>query len=162
MSPTMAPTTAKLIKQFQREAPVDVIGIANAYGINVWRDDLPDGVSGKILRDPDNGGTSGYSIVVNDSEPAVRQRFTIAHEIAHYLLHRELIGSGVEDDALYRSRLSNSREAAANNLAAEILMPYELLRNLQRDGITDIAELAKRLQVSQPALKIRTGVPVVD
>jgi hypothetical protein len=151
----------QLITHFQSRAPVDILGLANALGLNVWEDDLPDGISGKLFRDADNGGVSGYSILVNSPEPPVRKRFTTAHEIAHFILHREVIDSGIEDDALYRSRLSNAMEAAANRLAADILMPYRLIRDLQREGWTEIPDLAKELQVSQHALSIRLGVPVV-
>jgi hypothetical protein len=159
--PQVTETTSRLISQFQNKAPVDVLGLAIALGLNVWEDDLPEGISGKLFRDTDNGGDSGYSIVVASSEPPVRKRFTTAHEIAHFILHRDIIDSGIEDDALYRSRLSNAMEAAANRLAADILMPYRLIRELQRSGFSEIPDLAKELQVSQHALSIRLGVPVV-
>jgi hypothetical protein len=159
--PQVSETTSRLISQFQTSAPVDVLGLANSLGLNVWEDDLPESISGKLFRDPDNGGDSGYSIVINSPEPPVRKRFTTAHEIAHFILHRDVIDSGIEDDTLYRSRLSNAMEAAANRLAADILMPYRLIRELQRAGFSEIFDLAKELQVSQHALSIRLGVPVV-
>jgi hypothetical protein len=159
--PQIPDATLRLIDHFQNEAPVDVLGLAGALGLNVWEDDLPEGISGKLFRDSDNGGDSGYSILVNSPEPPVRKRFTTAHEIAHFILHRDLIDSGIEDDALYRSRLTNAMEAAANRLAADILMPYRLIRELQRAGFSEIPDLANKLQVSQHALSIRLGVPVV-
>lgn len=162
MRDSLTPTTIKLIKSFQRTAPVDVLGLAESLGVNVWEDDLSADISGKLFRDSENGGASGFSIVINSSEAPVRKRFTIAHEIAHYLLHRDQIKSGIEDDALYRSKLSNALEAEANRLAADILMPFTLLRQLQKRGIYDVYNLAERLQVSQHALKIRLGIPVVD
>jgi Zn-dependent peptidase ImmA (M78 family) len=30
-----------------------------------------------------------------------RQRFTLAHEIAHYVLHRDLVENGIVDDTMY-------------------------------------------------------------
>ena len=49
---------------------------------------------------------SGYAIFVNKGDRyKTRQRFTIAHKIAHFILHREAIGDGIVDDALYRSGL---------------------------------------------------------
>jgi hypothetical protein len=150
------------IRSFQSHAPVDVVAMADAFGINVWEDML-NGVSGKLFRDAENGGASGYSIVVNSSEPPTRKRFTVAHEIAHFLLHRNQVGSGgVEDDVYYRSKLSNALEAQANRLAADMIMPYRLIRSLQEEGCVEVPNLAQRLQVSSVALKIRLGIPVVD
>jgi IrrE N-terminal-like domain len=154
--------TNRLIKSHQQEAPVEVVRIAQGLGLEVWEDELPVGISGKIFSDPENGGSSGFSITINSTEPPVRKRFTVAHEIAHFILHRDKIGSGIEDDTLYRSKLTNLIEAEANRLAASILMPFPLIESLQRQGINGISELASALQVSQQALKIRLGIPVVD
>jgi hypothetical protein len=155
----LASATRQLIELHQAQAPVNVLGLAEDLDLNVWGDSLGD-KSGKLFQDPEHGGASGYSIVVNEAEPSTRQRFTIAHEIAHFLLHRDQIGHAVEDDTFYRSSLSSTRETEANRLAADILMPYGLIRRLQERGITEVRDLAAALDVSQPALKIRLGVPV--
>jgi hypothetical protein len=159
---TLTPAAKQIIEEFQDSAPVDVIGLATRLGLNVWEDVLPNDISGKISLDLANGGTSTYSIIVQMSQASNRKRFTIAHEIAHFILHRNLIGDGVSDDALYRSKLSSTVEAQANRLAADILMPFALISELQAQGITDLSDLASELQVSQQALKIRLGIPVVD
>ena len=80
--------------------------------------------------------------------------------MAHFLLHCELIGSGIVDDALYRSQLSSQVETEANRLAADILMPYTLIERLQKEGTRSVDGLAKVLEVSSVAMKIRLGVPV--
>lgn len=50
------------------------------------------------------------------------KRFTIAHEIAHLLLHRPILREGVTDDVLYRSpHLGGTQETEANKMAADIL-----------------------------------------
>lgn len=122
---------------------------------------LPTSVSGKIFRDPLNGGPSGFSIAVNGNDHPLRQRFTVAHEIGHFILHRSVLESGdLVDDAMYRSRLSSKEETAANRLAADILMPQQLIRSLLDAGVRDVESLAKRLQVSLPAMKIRLGIPL--
>src|SRR5205085_480224 len=107
-----------------KAAPVDVTAIASDLGIRVWEmRNLPENISGKIFRDRLNGGDSGFSIGVKASESFRRKRFTVAHEIAHYILHRDKIGDELADDAMYRSGLSTREEAQANQLAADILMP---------------------------------------
>src|SRR3546814_7195870 len=73
-----------------------------------------------IRKDAERGGESGFAIYVNGSHPRVRRRFSIAHEIAHFALHRNLIGDGVTDDAMYRSNLSSAVEVQANRMAADI------------------------------------------
>lgn len=155
----LLPTERQVIEAYQQSAPVDVAGLARAFGIAVWEDDLPLRISGKIQRDPMNGGSTGYSIVVNSKEGFRRKRFTIAHETAHYLLHRASIGASVEDDVLYRSQLSNSMEVEANRLAADLLMPYSLIQQAQENGIRDISGLADLFKVSTAAMAIRLGIP---
>jgi Zn-dependent peptidase ImmA (M78 family) len=147
------------IRRFQKSMPVDIVGIAEAFGLKVYEDDLPVGVSGKIIKDEKHGGKANYSIVINAHEPTTRKRFTIAHEISHYLLHKEDIGNGLTDDALYRSGLSTLAEVHANRLAAEILMPFTLIEEAINKGSKSINELSKVLQVSPQAMSVRLAVP---
>jgi Zn-dependent peptidase ImmA (M78 family) len=56
------------------------------------------------------------------------------------------------DDALYRSSLSDRREAEANSLAADLLMPAHLLAPLLDQPVSDLAD---RFQVSVQAMQIR-------
>lgn len=79
--------------------------MAEALGLTVNMDaSLPRNISGRIVRG--GNGRAGYYIKVNGAHSPYRKRFTLAHEIAHHLLHRDQIGDGIEDNALYRSRLS--------------------------------------------------------
>lgn len=153
------PDMVSLIQRRQRSSPVDLAGIAEDLGVNLWEENLAADIWGKIFRDQENGGRSGFSIVVAKSDPFVRKRFTAAHEIAHFLLHRNQIGNGVVDKVLYRSNLSDTTERDANQLAAEILMPVSLLQEMLGEGISKSAEIARALQVSEAALKIRMGSP---
>jgi predicted transcriptional regulator len=151
----------QLLTGFQQKAPVNLRGLAEHLGISVWEmPNLPETISGKIFRDTAHGGASGYSIGVNAREGYTRKRFTLAHEIAHFLLHKSLIGDGIQDDALYRSELSGPQEVEANRLAADILMPYHLIRSMQTQGVRDVNALAQKLEVSVVAMKIRLGIPI--
>lgn len=115
----------ELIEQFTSQIPVPVGQIGHAFGIRIRSVTLPADISGLIKLCDDDV----YEIEVNNTDSPVRQRFTVAHEVAHYLLHRDLIGhDGIEDTILYRSRLSNRQEAEANRLAAAILLPWEQVR----------------------------------
>lgn len=137
---------------------MQTVNIANALGIKVYRvPNWPGDLSGMVRRNDDAVG--GFDIFVNANHPEVRRRFTIAHEIAHVILHPHLIGDGITDDALLRSGLSNSVEAQANRLAADILMPRDKLNECIQGGMTSVPILARHFQVSEQSMAIRLGVP---
>ncbi|AUJ71392.1 ImmA/IrrE family metallo-endopeptidase [Pseudoalteromonas sp. NC201] len=145
-----------IISQHHDSFPVKVGSIAKAFGIQVKRSTLSPGISGEIKE------TNGEVIVkINRHDSEERQRFTLAHEIAHFLLHRDKIGDGIVDTMLFRSSLSNSLEAEANRLAADIVMPFSLIdseplsSNLRfEERVEYLANLSK---LSIPAMEIRLG-----
>jgi Zn-dependent peptidase ImmA (M78 family) len=146
--------------------PVDVEGIIRALGIEYAEEMRPDSMSGLIDRYGD-----GYRIVVNAAHSHVRKRFTAAHELGHYVYHRDLIGDGIYDDAAYRTtdlsgRYRNPKillehETQANRFASVVLMPSALIERLLREyrldtgNPRDVKELARMLDVSEQALRIR-------
>lgn len=146
-----------IIESYQHEMPVKVGAIARDLGITVKSATLAAGISGEIKE------VAGVvTIRVNRHDTKERQRFTLAHEVAHFLLHRDRIGDGIVDDMLYRSSLSDAMEAEANRLAADILMPREKVQQImtKRDGAKveeKIEFLADLLEVSTIAVKIRLG-----
>lgn len=151
----------EILDPFLGDAPVRLSALASALGLRVISAPLPSGISGEIRPDPET--RAGFSIRVNKNDPARRQRFTVAHEIGHYLLHRDEIGDGITDDVLYRSSLSDSREAQANRLAADLLMPDQLIA-FWKDKAASLGEenvvsfLADKFNVSTAAMKIRLGI----
>ncbi len=90
----------------------------------------------------------------NSSEAPVRQRFTIAHEIGHYVLGH---GRAMRDPATnFTLGKLDYREVQANQFAASLLMPKNVVKNMVRHkGIDDVEELADRFFVSQVAMKYR-------
>lgn len=98
------------------------------------------------------------TLYVNSSDSVARQRFTLAHEIGHVLLHS---GSGSLVD--YRSNLENpveTKEYEANKFAAALLMPRtEFVRKwfLWR-GNTEL--LGKYFGASPQAVEIRRNCTV--
>ena len=146
------PLPVEIVRQFLGSAPVDLKGMAEALGLEVEHLGLFDEpeVAGKIERD-----RSGYRITINALDPARRQRFTLAHEIGHYILHRDLIGDGITDSGLYRSRLSSTIERQANRYAANLLMPADLVRAAWQAGRGDPFELSEEFNVSEAAAQIR-------
>jgi Zn-dependent peptidase ImmA (M78 family) len=146
-----------ILEQFTNELPVKVGALAQALGLKVVVATLPMSISGLI-----KPGDDGYIVKVNRFESKERQRFTIAHEIAHYLIHRDHIRSGIVDSVLYRSKLSSRTEAEANKLAADIIMPMGLVsKHLTELTATDrgdeIGALSELFNVSRQAMEIRLG-----
>jgi hypothetical protein len=153
--------TKESLAQHLGAAPVSLSSIAQSLGVKVVASVLPDGISGEIRPDP--SVEAGFIIRVNKNDPSRRQRFTVAHELAHFLLHRDMIGNGVTDDVLYRSTLSDSREAQANRLAADLLMPSALVDNwLERARSLRVEDpvlfISDKFGVSVAAMKIRLGM----
>ncbi len=155
-----------LVNRFMDRAPVDVESLAMALGAPVHRAYLDAEVSGMLERTK-----AGFRIVVNAAHPSTRQRFTIAHELGHFLFHRHLIGEGIDDDRAYRStpsgRFKNmnigpAQETEANRFAATLLMPTNLIDQARVDGANSPREIARRLGVSEHAMCIRLGEPYED
>lgn len=139
----------------EKRPPIDVNALAADLGLRVvYRDDFPEDISGQIIKDPQRGGPSGYLVNVNAGHWRVRQRYTLAHEIAHFLLHADRIGDGLTDDGLYRSSLKSVYEREADQLAANILMPAAMVRVHSLAGL-GLKAMAKAFDVSEQAMKIR-------
>lgn len=83
---------------------------------------------------------------LNITHPLTRQRFTVAHEIAHYLLHP--VGMYAENGKKGRM------EREANALAAEILMPRRAVLECLKHGLT-VPEMGRVFGVSWEAMDIR-------
>lgn len=147
-----------MLENFSHDIPVKVGALADALGLKVVVATLPINISGLIQ--PEDDGR--FVIKVNRFESKERQRFTIAHEIAHYLIHREKIDAGVVDSVLYRSKLSSRTEAEANRLAADIVMPRRaVVAAVQGKGGNRsdrvVQDLANAFGVSKQAMAIRVG-----
>jgi len=137
---------------------VDPIVEANKYGINVIADTftppkLKIGENGMIVKNNEN-----ITIYVCPTDMLERQRFTVAHELGHFMC-----GHLTDDTPKFRDGNKeysidnyNIQEYEANNYAAELLMPKEKISFLINEkGITTIEELAEILIVSYTAMRIR-------
>ena len=131
--------------------PIDVAAIASALGIDVQYRQLDGDLSG-ILRQSSDGAK--WEMIVNAAYHTNRQRYTIAHELGHFCLHR-YAEKEFKDRIFFRATASDPMEWQANEFAGQILMPEDDLRNLVRQGITSVDDLAKKCEVSSLALRIR-------
>lgn len=154
-------TAKELLKDYQYSIPIDVHQIALNLGLTVIERDLEDQVSGMLVIKKGRG-----TIAVNENQHPNRKRFTIAHEIGHYQLHRDQNHVFIDVTPVF-FRDTNSAEGrsweeiAANRFAAELLMPEkdmrEILHNQPIDVFDDAAirRIASQFGVSSQALTIR-------
>jgi Zn-dependent peptidase ImmA (M78 family) len=85
-------------------------------------------------------------IVYNDSHPAVRQRFSIAHEIGHLVLGHKVLTE------IFNLNSKDAREIEANTFAAELLMPFDWLKQDLVSKQYNIKILAEKYWVSEEAM----------
>jgi Zn-dependent peptidase ImmA (M78 family) len=150
------------------EGAVPIERIVKSVGIDLKLDNVDDDLSGFLVREKKNKRRS--VIGANKSHHPHRQRFTIAHELGHFLLHegetvhldesREAFTINLRDARSERGEDNDEREA--NLFAAELLMPAKFLaeelqgKALDLLGDTAFLEmLAKKYKVSVQALTFR-------
>ncbi len=141
----------ELLKEYSiKDFPFDVASFAtNKLGILIKYDTLDNDISGKLSKEGDN-----YVITVEERHPENRQRFTIAHELAHYFLHKDL-KEKFEDTVFFRGADSDTFEFQANLFAGDILMPKNEFLKQIRNGNSEIENLAKHFGVSTLAIRVR-------
>jgi len=148
---------SKLLRENEvTHSPVPVEKIAQSLNILVRFEEADDDLSGALIRDPKGRVVIG----VNSAHHPNRQRFTVAHEIGHFILHK---GISLHVDEDFRVNLRdgsvNRDEIQANAFAAELLMPTEFIeKDTKKLGQVDqqaLERLARRYQVSARAMEIR-------
>jgi Zn-dependent peptidase ImmA (M78 family) len=142
-----------------KHAPIDVEGIAVLLNARVVRNDFKDEISGVLVRRPGEEVVIGVEL----SQSQQRQRFTIAHELGHLVLHD--LGDVHVDKVNYRSSLSSTaedvEEVEANAFAAALLMPRSLIvADLQGQTVNieddaQVNRLAEKYGVSSQAMTYR-------
>ena len=135
--------------------------IAELHDIEVRQEDLEEDVSGMMVTRED----SSVVIVVNNAHHRNRHRFSVAHELGHYFLHRAVSPVFVDSkQVFYRDATASEgtkrQEVEANAFAAELLMPESEVRNRfpHKLSLMDVEEVEKASRffgVSNTALSFR-------
>lgn len=148
--------------------PIPVERIASRWA-HIVREALGDEISGMLVPLNEAAGKRRWAILVNAAHAPVRQRFTIAHELGHLLLHGYQTAHA---DKNFKIRLRDTQssqgsvfeEIEANRFAAELLMPEAVLTRMLRDHALEYADeasdgelerLAALFEVSKQAFSIR-------
>ena len=142
--------------------PVPMIRLARKNGLAVCQIDLKkelNGASGLLTKDKEKG----WVIATHRNDTGARQRFTIAHELGHYLMHRKddsysAIDTFENDEIFFRSDKHNNEkerqeEREANFFAANLLMPEERVRAVYK--VFTIEEMVENFAVSKPSMLYR-------
>ncbi|WP_170582752.1 ImmA/IrrE family metallo-endopeptidase [Ruegeria arenilitoris] len=152
-----------IVKSMLDDAPINIEAIIRSLGQEVVKDaDLPADISGQIKKLPDGR----YELSSSAGEHYYRQRFSLAHELGHYILHNSLIGAGLDDNTKYRSTsegnyyntaIELAHERQANSFAASVLMPEKLVRKAidEANGDVSLSDLYRKFQVSASAMNWR-------
>ena len=132
--------------------PIDVKVLAEECGVLVLPFPFEDDLSGLVV-EHDGGAVIG----VNSEQAEVRQRFSVAHELGHYLMgHHERfhidLGRGDSDGT--PPGYDWMSERAANDFAADLLMPAGMIHRFD-DGELSTSELAQLFNVSDLAMGYR-------
>ncbi len=155
----------EIVQKFVSHAPVNVPRLIRELGVDYIEEPMLDDVSGRI--DFDKGS---YVIRVNTNQSRARRNFTAAHELAHYLLHRDLLHDRGHLDRLFDVPAADNpalplrphHEVEANNLAAKILMPEGAIRDEIMWKSYDLRAIADAFGVSQAAMAVRLKVLGID
>lgn len=152
----------ELLTKYKINGPaVAVDKIAKGEGASIVFTHFNNEISGLLLRQG-----SERIIAVEQEQPDARQRFTIAHELAHLMLHE---GRELRVDTQFRVNLrspesstaADVEEIEANAFAAGLLMPETFLKIDLGEAVLDIEDaeqvnkLAKRYKVSTQAMTLR-------
>jgi Zn-dependent peptidase ImmA (M78 family) len=116
------------------------------------------GFEGSLVRNPDDAAEWG--ILYNGSASPERRRFTIAHELGHFILHRNTQSRfNCDKDSVYAGHEKlRLIEREADDFASNLLMPGDVLREMiagKRVDMRVLGAIAKRFKVSFEALCIR-------
>lgn len=148
--------------------PVDVDKVAKEIGVDVVFYNFNDDISGVLMQE-----NNSVVIGVNSNNHEKRRRFTIAHELGHYILEHQRKGVFVDTPSKYFTMIfrdANSstgeyqQEREANAFAASLLMPEELVLNAIKKFDTStfnfenddlIIALADKFNVSTQAMGLR-------
>ncbi len=119
-------------------------------GVRLEYVDMDSTLSGSLSKQDDC-----WLIRINKVHSKTRQRFSIAHELGHFVYHKDDEEEFV-DTTFFRGLTSDNFEYKANQFASELLMPEDQVRQLiDKENVRGVADLASRFGVSSAAMLYR-------
>ena len=147
------PIDLDLVRQMLPETPFGRGSVIKEPADLTWN-----ASEGALIRNPEN--ENEWGIFVNSKARPERRRFTIAHELGHFILHRPIQPSFQCDKESVYTGIDTLKqiEREADDFASNLLMPGDLLRERIAGKPIDfhlIGELAKEFGVSLESMSIR-------
>lgn len=145
------PDTHSAITNARSHLPVAVHYLAETIGLEVKRVPMHESVAGELV----HTGSGNYACILNSMHKPLQQRFTLAHQIGHYVLHRDVLGNGISDSDQYKyvpgskyrnSQISERDEIDATKFARWLLMPAEHLERFKFWDLT-VDRMAENFEV---------------
>lgn len=151
-------TAEKVLKDgFINQPPIPIIQLTMDYGLSIQfftpsiaEQSTLKGVSGIIIPDQ-------KLIKINNEDDPRHQIFTIAHELGHWLLHKNHLLENPEIGILFRRPIGGETdpiEQEANCFAANLLVPKSMLLNYLK-YTKDEGKLAEIFNVSRQVIGYR-------
>ena len=151
-----------LVKNNLFKPKFDIKKLVERLNLKLEEKELGKDVSGLFVMSDELGI---ISVNKKENKNKARQRFTIAHEIGHFILHSKLKSIFIDKTpkVMFRNSESSSgelyQEREANAFAAALLMPKDLINNelekLESDFDNPTKKLAAKFNVSEQAMSFR-------
>lgn len=145
-----------LDENWDQQLPVNIEQICRACGVITYRRVMPDDLSGMIVKRATEKNARAF---IDSDEPAVRRRFTLAHELGHFI-ERTVLAKDNEygfSEVRMGGRRENDyfpHEFFADEFAGAILMPETKVREFKSEG-KSVQEMARLFDVSVSAMEMR-------
>ncbi|MDA1317526.1 MAG: ImmA/IrrE family metallo-endopeptidase [bacterium] len=134
----------------------NLVDFAKALGVLVYESKFikHDDVDG-FLESPTKSNEKA-KIFLNKDRPTARKKFTLAHELGHYILHKDSQRQYRFDEFDYSGDEEEvKKETEANYFAASLLVPEEKLKSILALSRGDINIAAEYFGVSKPVIENR-------
>ncbi|WP_242206492.1 MULTISPECIES: ImmA/IrrE family metallo-endopeptidase [unclassified Pseudomonas] len=127
----------------------DIYSDFREIGIHIFRRKLSNSeISGLYIQDP----IAGHCILINYNEDIYRQRFSVAHEVAHSIFDSKEKIRVTYDIGSTKYSKKDLIEIRANSFASNYLMPPAMLRSISHWDQNTIVHWAQQFRVSTSAL----------
>ena len=141
-----------MINDYKLTPPINLRSLCENLHIKIKEVDFDDDLSGMLTK---------QTIYLSTNIHENRKRFTLAHELGHYLIHKKQDNSykGVRFRSEHIASQEKNEEREANLFASLLLIPTQFInddiKDLKEISEDFILDLAKKYKVSPIAMTIR-------
>lgn len=137
------------LKYASNEVPRDIYADFRSLGVHIFRRRLSNPeISGLFIEHP----IAGHCVLVNYDEDIYRQRFSVAHEVAHSIFDSDQSILVTYQTTSPKYSKSDLQEIRANSFASHYLLPVSMLEKLTSIDAQSAIHWAQQFRVSTAAL----------